>query len=1452
MKKNYTIVFFILFVVNSVFAICDFTVSSTNVCAGQEVTIALAQPYSNYHKIIVSRGIFPFLSNANANDYYVVKPYSLDENIVKIVFRGKNTIQDYTIQLAESNFFPNPTIPCNRRVIVRVNASPDANLVEQQNFTYCNETQLKEIRVFNQSLTKNTNTKYEIDWGDGSTKVITNNFNDTAHTYAVGDYTITYKVTGNNPSSACNISTTKYYIKIGGQAPIINTNTSLKTSFCAPGYYEIYLDTTVMRANTANTIYKFSVNGNVEATYDVNTLPDTLRFYFEEGTCGATAVRCTDNAASIALEAFNGDCSPGNISTCVYITDSLMPYILSKDTICRNEIISFTNGNAQKDKIINGTNCTDPNYKWQILQNAGYNLLNGNDNSTFRVMFTDTGTFDIKLSLDATSGACNDKKDTLTRITVLDTVSVDFALDAIICKENSKNSFVDVPIYINKGKQAVRRILWLILPDNSAPPNSPNFKIIYGNIFSDSIVVRFDKWRNYDIILNYDTYCGTNNVQKKTRIASKGAFDTLPLPSFCSFPISINPRAYFIYNDTTASGGDSLANYIWTFSNGTPNSQINKNPTNVDYHNFGIFPITLTINNVCGDSTLSSNINIYNNPKPDAGRDTVICGTSDKFELIGTPNGGIWRGNGVTDSILGIFDPKEVSAGKYTITYISNINSECPPSDSLIIEVLPRGKSAGPDQDICKTNSNQRLLDLVNDPLFPGGSWSGVGVVSSNPGLFDASNLAPDTYPVKYTYSDAIRNCKDTSSKNVVVFPTVDVKLNLPPICINQSFDFSYIEGSLIDADWDFGDGIGTANIAYPTYIYKSAGNYVIKLRAVNINNCVDSFNINVQVVDEQNFNFEINKDSSCTGNDIIITFPSDHSPALEYRWYFNSDSIISNSNIPPTISFKKPVVNDTFYSIKLVAKYKCKTITQIKQIKIKSNPTSNFFLVKENGCAPFLTNIINSSLGQIDSIRWNLGNGQTTNLYQIVQSPTYLNPNRKDTSYIIQLIVYNACASDTSNKIITVKANEVFAGISASTIKGCQPLKVDFNGTIVGANNFVWYFNDQNNSIDFSTNPSFIFEKDTIYQVLLIANGSCGTDTAKQFIEVKKIPKVDFSFSNNCVGKATQFLNESKNANNYLWTFGQDNTSSNAINPSFTYNTEGLFNVKLLARNLYCKDSIQKNINIITAPSADFDATPKEICFLFPIQFKNDSKNANNYIWYFGDNNQSNSTSPLYSYGSANNFSVSLVASNDVCRDSITKQNYIKINPKPVADFLFNIVNNDLRNPVLFTENATNAIEFSWNFGDGNISTNKNPEHAYKENKAYKVQLIVNTNKQCSDTIIKVINNNPSGNLYVPNIFAPESSIIETAEFKPKGNKLKEYSIQIFSTYGQLLWENSELIDGSPAIGWNGRYNGQLLPQDTYVWKIRAIFDDGTFWNGMKDIDTGKTATMGYLFLIR
>ena len=167
----------------------------------------------------------------------------------------------------------------------------------------------------------------------------------------------------------------------------------------------------------------------------------------------------------------------------------------------------------------------------------------------------------------------------------------------------------------------------------------------------------------------------------------------------------------------------------------------------------------------------------------------------------------------------------------------------------------------------------------------------------------------------------------------------------------------------------------------------------------------------------------------------------------------------------------------------------------------------------------------------------------------------------------------------------------------------------------------------------------------------------------------------------------------------------------------------------------------------------------------------------------------------------------------------------------------------------------SLDSFTFNW-FADGNeipyipYTGNYTAWQFPTGNTSYDVILEITDNYNgCSDvdTLRKYVTYFKG--LHVPNALAPNGNTGEPSYFLPKGKSLKTYHLQIFDTWGNLVWETSALTlpDGKPVYPWKGEaLDGKPLPQGTYVWKIYARFTDGTVWPGIN----GKTT--GPIYLIR
>jgi hypothetical protein len=178
------------------------------------------------------------------------------------------------------------------------------------------------------------------------------------------------------------------------------------------------------------------------------------------------------------------------------------------------------------------------------------------------------------------------------------------------------------------------------------------------------------------------------------------------------------------------------------------------------------------------------------------------------------------------------------------------------------------------------------------------------------------------------------------------------------------------------------------------------------------------------------------------------------------------------------------------------------------------------------------------------------------------------------------------------------------------------------------------------------------------------------------------------------------------------------------------------------------------------------------------------------------------------------------------------------------------------MQGAILLEDHSIDALDYLWDFGDGYELWDDYPPiiHVYEEDGEYVVSLIVWNEHGCPDTTwidYKFMFNT----LFIPNALAPGSNDPEVKVFQPKGKNLDEYYIAIYDSWGNTLWESDKLDkDGRPAESWDGTYNGSLLPTDVYIWSARAVFKDGTFWEGnvVGNNEGGSGTTSGTVTLVR
>jgi PKD repeat protein len=252
-------------------------------------------------------------------------------------------------------------------------------------------------------------------------------------------------------------------------------------------------------------------------------------------------------------------------------------------------------------------------------------------------------------------------------------------------------------------------------------------------------------------------------------------------------------------------------------------------------------------------------------------------------------------------------------------------------------------------------------------------------------------------------------------------------------------------------------------------------------------------------------------------------------------------------------------------------------------------------------------------------------------------------------------------------------------------------------------------------------------------------------TPTAEAGPDQSSLTGEELSFD----GSASQ-ASEGSSLIAYEWDFESDNVvDETGAKPSRAFDLRGTYTVILRVT-----DSLgETSSDILTVkvlnrePTASFNHTPIEPTVFQTIQFQDDSSdpdgNVTVWAWNFGDGATSTQENPTHRFENRGSFTVTLtVTDNDEGNDTYTRVITTE-NLEPTASFRApNSANVGER--IRFIDESTDpeggVLAYLWNFGDGSISTARNPIHDYDTPEAVLVTLLVTDDEGGTNTATKTI----------------------------------------------------------------------------------------------------------------
>lgn len=177
------------------------------------------------------------------------------------------------------------------------------------------------------------------------------------------------------------------------------------------------------------------------------------------------------------------------------------------------------------------------------------------------------------------------------------------------------------------------------------------------------------------------------------------------------------------------------------------------------------------------------------------------------------------------------------------------------------------------------------------------------------------------------------------------------------------------------------------------------------------------------------------------------------------------------------------------------------------------------------------------------------------------------------------------------------------------------------------------------------------------------------------------------------------------------------------------------------------------------SAPSAAFFGNPLSGPSPLVVTFEDQTTGGPTaWAWDFDNDGTIDSTvqDPVFTYSTPGQYTVTLVASNSVGSDTVTRNNYVTVGA-PLAVVSFTATPSSGARPltVVFTDTSTNSpVSWSWDFNNDGTpdSTDQNPTYTYTTVGTYSVRLTVVNAGGTSTTLVSDLITVTVGTCTVPN----------------------------------------------------------------------------------------------------
>ncbi|MGB1019267.1 MAG: PKD domain-containing protein, partial [Chitinophagales bacterium] len=518
-------------------------------------------------------------------------------------------------------------------------------------------------------------------------------------------------------------------------------------------------------------------------------------------------------------------------------------------------------------------------------------------------------------------------------------------------------------------------------------------------------------------------------------------------------------------------------------------------------------------------------------------------------------------------------------------------------------------------------------------------------------------------YNGNYIVEDTNLICKtlDTVFFSLEILPefnfTSSISDSAGCLPLNVFFN-AFVDYPVDSFSWHYGDG-NSGEFLGVAYTYTNLGSYTATFYAIDSNTCNVSDSIkypilvtNDTAVADVNFNENLFTCDSLQISGVSNNLNSSH------FWDFGDGFTSTEQSVSHTYStFGDYIISYILYDSTIICNPYDTVFYPIhfEPVVAEINLSDTF------ACIPFTINYNTNTLAQ--NYFWQLGDGN--NSFSVNGTHTYTTVN----TFTISLFVQDTLSCnvlDTAYANVITEDTRVIADFNFSILNSCDSLlSIQLDNQSTNGANFEWYFDGGN--IQFIEEPGIIdFTTIGNHEILLIAINDtlCNNrDTIIRNFELLPNVSANFTAENNCENQEIILENNSILANEFIWNFGDGNTSAE-YEPIFAYTESGIYNISLTSidsSTCNISDVLSQTIEILDFAQANFETDSAGYIYPDDVLFTNISSSFTNFLWEFGDGETDFvEENPLHNYKILYDIKPCLTVWNEFCGDTICKNIYI------------------------------------------------------------------------------------------------------------------------------------------------------------------------------------------------